>query len=616
MSMPIPRASFALTTVALMLAGPAVAASFKLDDGIDGSFDTQITAGVGIRTGNATCILVGDPTACGGSANTAQGSASDNGDLNYKAGQAFTGYLKATNELLLHKPDVGLDFMARATYFYDPAADSTDRTKLYGGEAQVVYNFQLLDLWAGKKFSIGDRDWRVRVGNQVINWGESYFFFGGINATNAIDFQKSLIPGAQIKEYVLPSPIVSLAGEVADGVNVEGYYQFGWVPNRYPAANSYWSAADFIGRGNTDILTLNTSNFNELGLDAASILRLQGVRGLVSRGQLSAVESQILAPGGAYGVVGAPILTSRDPYSDSNQFANQGQFGLSAHYKPSGSTIDLGLYYLHYFDHSPVLSYVGNPNVSGGVDAQARYLANRDLIGASTNFPLGPWAIGSELSYRPHDAVSLSGCFTPGQPIDANVNLNPVPSGDCPLWKDMQKYEAHLVGQLNLTPSDNPTVIHALRADTAVLTFELVGTEYPGLTKTMTQTVEGVTVEQLPAAGYITWLNGKGLPKAVGSAFSSGLAVDFNWTYDGSLLPGWQVTPDITYYAALTGETPTLSANYMSGAQSLNLAVYFNQNPAVWQAGVNFTLFFGGAQPYYQPYRDRSFVGLFLTRNL
>ena len=401
MSMPFPRAGFAVTTVAFMLAGPAMAASFKLDDGIDGAFDTQITAGVGIRTGNASCILVGDPTACGGSANTAQGSASDNGDLNYKAGQAFTGYLKATNELLLHKPDVGLDFMARATYFYDPAAESTDRTKLYSGDAQVVYNFQLLDLWAGKKFSIGDRDWRIRVGNQVINWGESYFFFGGINATNAIDFQKSLIPGAQIKEYVLPSPIVSLAGEVADGVNVEGYYQFGWVPNRYPAANSYWSAADFIGRGNTDILTLNTSNFNALGLDAASILHLQGVRGLISRGQLSAVESQILAPGGAYGEVGAPILTSRDPYSNSNQFANQGQFGLSAHYKPSGSTIDLGLYYLHYFDHSPVLSYVGNPGVSAGVDVQARYLANRDLIGASTNFPVGPWAIGGELSVPP-----------------------------------------------------------------------------------------------------------------------------------------------------------------------------------------------------------------------
>ena len=611
------RAGLSLAAITALAAGRSTAAPFDLDP-VTGAFDTQITAGIGIRTSNPSCSLVGDPSACGGNANTSQGSASDNGDLNYKSGRLFTGYLKGTSELLLKDQDLGLNFMGRTTYLYDPAAGETERTNLYKANSQIVYNFRLLDLWASKTFSIGDKDWRVRVGNQAINWGESYFFFGGINATNSIDYQKALIPGAQIKEYVLPSPIVSLAGQVADGLNVEGYYQFGWAANLYPPVGGYWSQADFFGNGNRDIYTLSTNNFNALGLDAASILRQQGVTGLPSRGQINAVNSQILAPGGAFGEVGARILPIRNPYgkNSNGEFDEQGQFGLSAHYKPSGSTIDLGLYYLRYHDRAPVLNFVGDPSVSAGVDVQPRYLANRDLIGVSTNLPVGPWAFGAELSYRPHDAVSLSGCFTPGQPTDANLNPNPVASQNCPLWKDMQKYEAHLVGQLNLTPSDNPTIINALRAQTAVLTFELVGTEYPGVKKLMTQTVEGTTVVQLPDAGYVTWLTAKGTPKAVGTAFSSGLAVDFNWTYDGNLIPGWQVTPDLTYYVGLSGETPTFSANYMAGAQALNVAVYFNQNPTVWQAGVNFTAYFGGAQAFYQPYRDRDFVGLFVTRNL
>lgn len=610
------RAGLGLVAIAALTANQSSAAPFQAGP-VEGNFDTQITAGIGIRTGNASCALVGDPTMCPGGANTAQGSASDNGDLNYKAGHLFTGYLKGTSELLLKDPELGLQFMARGTYFYDPAAGQTDRTNLFKANSQIVYNFRLLDLWVGKSFELGDHDWRLRVGNQAINWGESYFFFGGINATNSIDYQKSLIPGAQIKEYVLPTPIVSLAGQVADGLNVEAYYQFGWQPNLYAPVGGYWSQSDFFGNGSRNILTISDANFNALGRDPVAILRQQGITGLPTQGQINGVSSQILAPGGAFGEVGARILPVRNPYGiGGSQFDDQGQFGIAGHYKPTGSTVDLGFYYLRYHDRAPVLSYVGDPTVSAGIDVQPRYLANRDLIGVSTNLPIGPWAVGAELSYRPHDAVSLSGCFTPGGPIDANVNVNPVASQDCPLWKNMQKYEAHLVSQLSLTPSDNPTVINTLRASSAVLTFELVGTEYPGVSKLMTQTVEGVTVAQVPAAGYVTWLNAKGTPQAVGTAFSAGLAVDFNWTYDGSLIRGWQVTPDITYYAGLYGATPTFSANYIGGAQALNFAVYFNQNPAVWQAGINFTAYFGGGAAFNQPYRDRDFVGLFLTRNL
>ena len=43
-------------------------------------------------------------------------------------------------------------------------------------------------------------------------------------------------------------------------------------------------------------------------------------------------------------------------------------------------------------------------------DLQAKFLTNRQLFGASTNFQLGNWAMGSELSFRPKDAIALNAC--------------------------------------------------------------------------------------------------------------------------------------------------------------------------------------------------------------
>lgn len=64
----------------------------------------------------------------------------------------------------------------------------------------------------------------------------------------------------------------------------------------------------------------------------------------------------------------------------------------------------------------------------------------------------------------------------------------------------------------------------------------------------------------------------------------------------------------------MLGYTPTFSANYMSGAKSVNLYVLFNQNPTKWQGGINFTTYFGG-NALSQPFGDRNFIGMFLTRN-
>ncbi|MBW8891450.1 MAG: DUF1302 family protein, partial [Burkholderiales bacterium] len=66
---------------------------------------------------------------------------------------------------------------------------------------------------------------------------------------------------------------------------------------------------------------------------------------------------------------------------------------------------------------------------------------------------------------------------------------------------------------------------------------------------------------------------------------------------------------------AVNGRTPNGAGQFMEGAKSVNLIVSLIQNPANWQASINYAAFFGGKRVFDQPLRDRNFVGLTLSRN-
>ncbi|WP_158940817.1 DUF1302 domain-containing protein [Burkholderia sp. S171] len=598
-------------SVSLAVLGAASSSAYGYDfatgfGDLSGSLISNLTAGAGIRTKDPSCSLTGDPDAygCGAAANVNQWGFGDNGDLNYRKGQAFSTYISATSELLLTMPNEGYKFMVRATAMYDFLAADTARTPLSSSaSAQVAYPVQLLDLWGEKDFTLNGESAHVRLGNQVINWGESYFATGGINATNSVDIQKLLIPGTQLKQALLPAPMLSLAAGLGKGFSTEGYYQFQWNGNRYPPVGTFWSVSNNFGRGAVPA-TINSNNYNVGGVDAGTIAgpnsgnsaTLSGINTGLVNGQYA---------GAPYNSIGVPVSTQLPAKYNP-------EFGIKLNYKPKGIEANFGFYYENYTDKAPVLATLADGS------SQWSYRQHRQLLGASANFALGDWAIGTELSYRPKDAVALSGCFGAGGPLD--LNTNGVSGVTCQQWADKKKFQYDINGQLNLTQSEYP-FLKLIHADLAVLTAELTWIYYPGLSSSgVTKSINGKTVTQVPAAGYFAWLNngsslGYPIATAQGTASSVGATVDFNWTYDGSLIPGWQVTPGATFSDALYGYTPTFSANYMQGAKSLNVYVLFNQNPAVWQAGINYTAFFGGHQTVGQPYADRNFVGVFATRN-
>lgn len=574
---------------------------------------TNVTAAVGFRTKSPSCSLTGDPnfvgggTACGAAADTLLYANGDDGDLNYRKNSFYTANLNLVTELLLKAPEEGLKFLARGQGIYDFAAQQTDRTPLSRfARDQSVENFTLLDLFLEKDFVVGSQTGHVRVGNQVINWGESYYAFGGINATNAIDMQKLYTPGTLLKQILLPAPILEVQFSLPANMSFDGYVQSHWYKNRYPPVGTFWSFNDVYGRG-ADVGTFSTTNFNFGGPDAGSIA------GLLShnRGAFNAASAGLL--NGDY--AGDPYYSLGIPYYEDDKHRTAPEFGLRLNYKPSWMNADLSLYYLNYTDKSPVLSYADLASA-----ATWHYLENRQLWGVSANFPIGDWAVGSELSYRPHDAVAMSLCYLAGGPADSNTNLA---GGTCNAYRDFKKLQLDVNGQYIMTRSSTPWLVGLVHATQAVLTLEYTWIRYPGVdrNKQYTSTVNGQTVYQVPDAEYVTWpdysnRSGLGYPTIAGQGTrdSMGATEDFNVTYDGNFIPGWAVTPGVTLFEAFKGYTPNFQANYEVGYKSANFYMLFAKNPSTWNAGINYTMFFGG-NALTQPFADRNNIGMFVTRN-
>lgn len=594
----------ALTLATALPGGDAQAAPFRLSESVDGNLDVQLTLGAGMRLQKQSPDLVGDPTRVPG-ANVALSSNGDDGDLNYNRYDFFTTSLKLTPELILRFPD-GYKFMVRASGLYDFKADDTRRTELSSDAKQVVKeDVRLLDLWVSKDLSIAGQRARVRLGNQVISWGESIFGIGGINATSTLDFQKLSIPGTQLKEAVLPAPILSVATGLGHGLNVEAYYQFAWYENRLPPVGTYFSTADILGGG-------RGMPFGRGGTGGQQPLFLDGnpaSPNFVNFGGLDPAADPTLANSIAV------------PFASPRRARNGGQGGVAMHYKPEGLPLDLGLYFVNYHDKMPVLDARADGQL------QWKYLEDRQLYGASTNFPVGNWAVGAEVSYRPKEAISLSSCYGQGGALDGVTNG--VVGIDCQMWIDRQKWQTHLTALLLLSPGDHGWLLDLLGAQTGSFTGEAVWIYFPGVspTKRFSRTVDGVRVDQVADAAYGFWQGPAMAPVDVGlgagpvayntvegqgTASSFGYTVDFNWTYDNTIIKGWQITPGVTFFQAVVGLTPTLTANYLEGAKSLNAYVLFNQNPpSRWQAGINYTNYFGKNQLL----ADRDFVGAFITRN-
>ena len=537
---------FKKTALAAVIGYVGVASAFTFEgESISGSFDSTVSLGVGVRNQSPSCDLVvagatGDhaPAGC-----TTIAGVGDQGNINYAKHDAFTTYLKGTHELLLKAPD-DWKFMGRFSWLRDFTATHTT---------------------GAVSAATGPNGYSAPLSSE---------------ARDDLYFKARLLDLWVSKEFDLGDQ----RARVRAGNQVISWGESLFLPGGVNQTNAM------------DIMRLSQpgTQLKEVFLPAPIVSFATGLgKGVNLEAYYQAHwNDSYFPPTGSYWSMVNGLGEGHNSYGIPKEDAkNSGQYGAAVRWQPSGTQLNLGFYAMAYHDKTPNFSLERGP--------EWVFAEDRTLYGVSANFPLGDWAIGTELSYRPKDAVSLnpnnSGCSGTG--------------GKC--FVDEKKYQWHLTGLLSMTPGDYGGILKALgNASTATLMIEGVASYYPKLKKFY----NGEPI----AAGVWGWGQEFDLSapaQAVGDKLSSGINFDFSWVYDGNLLPGWQVIPEVYYFQALNGRTPNASGLFMEGAKSANFIVTFVQNPANWQFGVNYATFWGGSRVFDQPYKDRDFFGAYVSRN-
>ncbi|WP_067050792.1 DUF1302 domain-containing protein [Moritella sp. JT01] len=372
---------------------------------VEGSFNSQITAGSSWRVENPDAKNAGVGNG-GLPGNTPTG---DDGNLNYAKGDAFTQTIKGLHDLgLTYETEEGTTFGAfvRGKYWYDYALDKNDVIHGSGTNGYVAnqpindddFNdltkskgVALLDAYIFTGFYLGETAVDLRIGKQVVNWGESSFIQGGINAVNPVDAAAFRRPGAEVKEGLLPVNMIFANIGLTDNLSVEAFYQLEFEPTVIDSCGTYFSTADYLAEG-----------CNTLVVDPGT--------GVTDKGLYDA---------GIYATRGTDEMASDD-----------GQFGVAfKYYAESLNATEFGFYYMNYHSRLPYASAeagvynttpINDPSTGAplpfipGVDAynphyHTVYPEDIQLFGLSFNTTVSEWAVSGEVSHRLDMPLQING---------------------------------------------------------------------------------------------------------------------------------------------------------------------------------------------------------------
>ena len=225
---------------AMILAIPGMAVNAQDSDGLetyDISIGTTISQGFMYRLEGRDNLLVdSDPNG-------------DDGNLNFDKG-LVSAATKVTSEIDISLDDFG--FFTRFTGYWDleTADGELKRTRLSNEAKKMVgRGVKLLDFYGYKDFEYGDTFGDVRVGNVVLNWGESTFVQNGINVVNPVDVSRLRTPGSELREALVPVPLVAVSIAPTDNLSVESFVQLRWEKTEIDPTGTYFSTNDYIGEG-------------------------------------------------------------------------------------------------------------------------------------------------------------------------------------------------------------------------------------------------------------------------------------------------------------------------------------------------------------------------------
>jgi hypothetical protein len=218
-----------------------------------------------------------------------------------------------------------------------PGKDVWPRRKLSDKgfeDEQKFDNIMLLDAYLYGSFALGSTDLQLRLGNQVVNWGESVFI-QGVNQINPIDVPAARRAGAELKEVLLPVWMAYANWGLPFG-SLEAFYQLKWNNTSVDGCGTYF----------TQTGTLISTNPGS----CRSITVLGGQNGVPAAGTASPIVPQLgsaayLQATGVY----VPAINGREA-------KDGGQFGLAYRFPLDFIDTEIGLYAMNIHNRLPISS--------------------------------------------------------------------------------------------------------------------------------------------------------------------------------------------------------------------------------------------------------------------
>ncbi len=581
---------------ALVMSSPVYAVDFDWGDW-SGSWDNTISYGISWRGADIDPALIGK-----GNGGTGQAILTDDGDLNFEKGDIFSNIIKGTSEIEIDNGQFG--GFGRIKYWYDFALMNNGVPHGHGPNNYVAgaelndedfadyakfSGLALLDLFAYGSFDLGDMPLDVRLGRQVVNWGEATFI-QGINVLNPIDVSAFRRPGAEIKEGLLPVNLIYANLGMGDGWSLEAFYQLKWEKTVIDGCGTYFSDVDFAAEG-----------CNKL------------------------IAPEALIPGSSIyfpdSILQNINMARKDPFVDEP--SNGGQFGIAIRKYVEQIDTEFGLYYQNLHNRTPVLnsvySMVGvtEGSVLGGRPVptlyQVAYPEDTHIWGLTFATNIGTMALSGEVSYKTGLPVGVNGTTQ----LTAALAVLATQGAYCG------------------TPTGN--VVYGQFGGRACGAFgsfattgygEALGYDRFDVTQAQTTAVyfwdQGLGAERVSFVGEVAWVGisdlpdisvmpyGRnpifGAPTNLNGPSDEGFVTTNSWGYRlrasanyPNVFSGVELTPSIAWSQDVSGTAPT--GAFIDGRKALGVALGANYLTK-YRAAIAYTWFMGG---YANTQVDRDF---------
>lgn len=592
---------------------------------IQGQFDSGLSAGAAWALREADQDLIGTTNGGTGSATT-----SDDGRLNFENDKTLSKIVKGTHELSLKYGNDGV--FVRGKYWYDVELKDEHR-QFYDinddgrNMAARASGATFLDAFLYHNYSADDLPGSIRLGKQVVSWGESTFITGGINSINPIDVSSFRRPGSEIKEGLIPVNMLFLSQTINETLSAEFFYQLQWQETVLDNCGTFFSGSDIVANG---------CNYSTGGPDLTQ----------------SAAAMAALLPFG----INLSSQGVKMQRADDIEPGDDGQWGTAVHWIEQNTETDIGAYFINYHSRLAYVSTITGPhtadlgfaadlcgNIGMPLASCAAVLAGpaKSLIGAyrlgtseylieypedirlyglsfATTLPTGT-ALSGEISYRPNMPLQINGIDLFGAGLGVAERTPIYSSGAYQIQNNqlIHGYERKEVTQVQVTAVH--TFNQVAGADTLTLVGEVGAVGVGGL-----NAEDGIRFSRdsvfgagalYPDNHYCTTAVNTDNPQHCNR---DGYVTDHAWgyrlrgTFDyPDLMAGINLKPSLSYSHDVDGYSPQPGGAFVEGAKAVSAGLDADYLSS-YTISLSYTDYFEGR---YNTQKDRDFVALSVGAN-